>query len=464
MRRSFLILATTLVLTTAALASSEWEKPGEIGVLAGVGLGDDKLVGSDNDSNINPLLGVRFGWHFTPLITGFVDGTWVSYQGDSTLFGDVDEYAFRLGPEFHLNPASKWQFFVNVGAGLMQLKPDAGSSESRMFGSLGLGLRRGYNPGALRFELRGDQTFDNGDSFGDDDFTAYKAMVGWTWGIGGKATDEDTDGVYDKKDKCPGTPHGCTVDATGCPLDGDGDGVCDGLDKCPDTPKGWAVDASGCNRDSDGDGVADGADKCPDTPKGCKVGGDGCPGDTDADGVCDGLDQCPNTPKGCRVDAKGCPLDSDADGVCDGLDQCPGTARGVTVDAKGCPPPAPPPPPAFIPEPKKELVLDRVYFETNSAKLKPESSETLDKVAASIKEFPDVKILVAGHTDSVGSDAYNLKLSAARANSVLEYLVSKGVPRTQLAAGGFGEKEPIADNATAEGRSKNRRVGLRRVE
>jgi outer membrane protein OmpA-like peptidoglycan-associated protein len=463
MRRAFVTLAAALMVSTAALASSEWEKPGEIGVLAGVGLGDDSLVGSDNDTNINPLVGARFGWHFTPRITGFLDGTWVPYDGDPTLFGDVDEYAFRLGPEFHLNPAARWQFFINVGVGFMQLKPDVGDSDGVPFASLGLGMRRGYNPGALRFELRGDQTVSDADGLGGEKFTALKAMVGWTWGIGGRPTDEDGDGVYDKKDKCPGTPQGCTVDQAGCPLDGDGDGVCDGLDRCPDTPKGWAVDASGCNKDSDGDGVADGADKCPDTAKGCKVGADGCPADADGDGVCDGLDQCPNTPKGCRVDAKGCPLDSDADGVCDGVDTCPGTARGVKVDAKGCPPPAPPPP-AFIPEPKKELVLDRVYFETNSAKLKPESFETLDKVAASIKEFPDVKILVAGHTDSTGSDAYNLKLSANRANSVLDYLVSKGVPRTQLAAGGFGEKEPIADNKTAEGRAKNRRVGLRRVE
>jgi outer membrane protein OmpA-like peptidoglycan-associated protein len=463
MRRPFLTLAATLVLSTAALASSEWEKPGEIGVLAGVGLGDELLVGSENDTNLNPLVGVRFGWHFTPLITGFFDGTWVPNDGDPTRFGDVDEYAFRLGPEFHLNPESRWQAFVNVGVGLMQLKPDVGDSEGRGFASVGVGARRGYGPGALRFEVRGDQTISSTDNFGDDDFGQIKAIAGWTWGIGARPTDEDGDGVYDKKDKCPGTPSGCTVDAAGCPLDGDGDGVCDGLDHCVDTPKGWPVDATGCNRDSDGDGVADGADKCADTPKGCRVTAEGCPADADGDGVCDGLDQCPNTPKGCRVDARGCPLDSDGDGVCDGMDECAGTARGSTVDAKGCPPP-PPPPPAFIPEPKKELVLDRVYFETNSAKLKPESSETLDKVAASIKEWPDVKILVAGHTDSTGADAHNLKLSAARANAVLDYLVSKGVPRTQLAAGGFGEKEPIADNKTAEGRAKNRRVGLRRVE
>ena len=97
MRRAFVTLAAALMVSTAALASSEWEKPGEIGVLAGVGLGDDSLVGSDNDTNINPLVGARFGWHFTPRITGFLDGTWVPYDGDPTLFGDVDEYAFRLG-------------------------------------------------------------------------------------------------------------------------------------------------------------------------------------------------------------------------------------------------------------------------------------------------------------------------------------------------------------------------------
>jgi OOP family OmpA-OmpF porin len=157
-------------------------------------------------------------------------------------------------------------------------------------------------------------------------------------------------------------------------------------------------------------------------------------------------------------------VDSDGDGVCDGIDQCPGTASGIRVDVKGCPPPPPPPPaPTYIPEPKKELVLERVFFDTNRATLKPESAVTLDKVAASLKDFPDIKIQVTGHTDNTGSDAHNLKLSEARASSVVTYLISKGVNPAMLSAKGYGESEPVADNKTVEGRAQNRRVGLRRL-
>jgi OOP family OmpA-OmpF porin len=109
-------------------------------------------------------------------------------------------------------------------------------------------------------------------------------------------------------------------------------------------------------------------------------------------------------------------------------------------------------------------VLDRVFFETNSATLKTESSETLDKVAASLGDFPDVKIQVAGHTDSTGSAAYNLKLSDKRATAVMNYLISKGVNPAMLSEKGYGMTEPIADNKTVEGRAQNRRVGLRRVD
>ena len=149
--------------------------------------------------------------------------------------------------------------------------------------------------------------------------------------------DADGDGVYDGIDKCPNTPTGAKVDATGCPLDSDHDGVYDGIDQCPDTPAGVTVDAKGCPLDSDGDGVDDAHDKCPNTPAGAKVDATGCPLDSDHDGVYDGIDQCPNTPVGAEVDATGCPLDSDKDGVHDGIDQCPDTPPGTTVDATGCP-------------------------------------------------------------------------------------------------------------------------------
>jgi outer membrane protein OmpA-like peptidoglycan-associated protein len=470
MRRSTLILwtvATVLAVGAATApavkASSEDERPGEIGILAGVGLGEADLVGNDNNPHVNALLGGRFAWHFNDAVSGYFDGTWVEYTGDSALFGDVSEYTFRLGPEWYVNPASRWQFFVNMGVGAMYLKSDLSGNDNRGFASVGLGARRGWQPGALRLEFRADHTVSSSSDLGGRDFSSIKAMMGWTWGIGARPTDSDEDGVFDKKDKCPGTPHGAIVDKDGCPSDSDGDGVWNGIDQCPDTPKGWPVDATGCPIDTDGDAVFDGKDKCPNTPKGCTVNAEGCPADADGDGVCDGIDKCPGTPSGCRVDSRGCTVDSDGDGVCDGIDQCPGTASGIRVDVKGCPPPPPPPAPTYIPEPKKELVLERVFFDTNRATLKPESAVTLDKVAASLKDFPDVKIQVAGHTDNTGSDAYNLKLSEARASSVMNYLVSKGVNPAMLSAKGYGESEPVADNKTADGRAQNRRVGLRRL-
>ncbi|HYV85239.1 MAG TPA: OmpA family protein [Patescibacteria group bacterium] len=279
------------------------------------------------------------------------------------------------------------------------------------------------------------------------------------------ARDADGDGVPDTRDKCPNTPHGAKVDDKGCPRDADGDGVADGIDKCPDTPKGLKVDADGCPKDSDRDGVFDGPDQCPDTPKGAKVDEKGCPKDSDRDGVADGLDECPETPQGVKVGGDGCPLDLDRDGVFDGIDKCPDTPIGVKVDSTGCPVgTAPTLAPVAIPMTQgQSLVLEGVNFETNSAKLKPESSQVLDRVAESLQANPSVRVEVAGHTDSAGKQAYNIDLSKRRAASVRDYLVSKGVAGSRLETKGYGPAHPVADNATAEGRAKNRRVELKRI-
>ncbi len=240
------------------------------------------------------------------------------------------------------------------------------------------------------------------------------------------------------------------------PVDSDGDGVVDGKDKCPNTPAGRKVDANGCELDSDGDGVVDALDKCPNTPAGRKVNADGCELDSDGDGAVDALDKCPNTPAGVKVDAQGCPLDSDGDGVPDYLDKCP-TVPAATTD--GCPPPGPVAAPEPPPPPAK-LVLEGVNFDNDSAKLRYDADEILDKAAATLKEWGDVKVEVAGYTDSNNSDAYNLELSNRRANAVRDYLISKGIDAGRLTAKGYGETNPIADNDTEEGRAKNRRVEL----
>jgi OOP family OmpA-OmpF porin len=203
--------------------------------------------------------------------------------------------------------------------------------------------------------------------------------------------------------------------------------------------------------DTDGDGVPDSADKCQGTPQGVKVDATGCPIDSDRDGVPDHWDKCPNTPMGVKVDANGCPVDSDRDGVTDDKDQCPGTPPGVQVNQLGCP--------------KREpIVLKGVNFAFNSAELTPQSLAILDSTAAILTKHPDLKVTIAGHTDGIGTAGYNKKLSQRRAESVMNYLISRGVNRTNLTAVGFGEERPVASNDEADGRAKNRRVELQPQE
>ena len=211
-------------------------------------------------------------------------------------------------------------------------------------------------------------------------------------------------------------------------------------------------------RDSDGDGVPDRADKCPDTPIGAKVDAKGCPLDSDGDGVYDGLDQCPGTPKGCVVDSVGCPKDTDRDGVCDGLDKCPNTSPGLKVDQDGCP--------IEIIERETELLdtgmirLQDVNFATAKSDLMPDSHPVLDVVGQVLVKWPELRIEIGGHTDARGSDAYNQKLSEARANAVLDYLMQKfpQLERAQFTVTGYGESRPVAPNTNDLNMAKNRRV------
>jgi outer membrane protein OmpA-like peptidoglycan-associated protein len=117
----------------------------------------------------------------------------------------------------------------------------------------------------------------------------------------------------------------------------------------------------------------------------------------------------------------------------------------------------------FIPTPEKPLVLRGVNFATAKALLVGDSKQLLDRVAESLMEHPDVRVEVAGHCDSQGSDEFNLKLSDLRANAVRNYLIERGVAADRLVARGYGETQPIADNDTEEGRAENRRVELTRL-
>ncbi len=143
--------------------------------------------------------------------------------------------------------------------------------------------------------------------------------------------------------------------------------------------------------------------------------------------------------------------DVDGDGVIDASDLCPDTPAGAQVDAFGC-------------EQDAAIVLRGVNFELDSDRLTKESLKILDGVATTLTANSDIRVQVAGHTDSQGENVYNKDLSQRRATSVVDYLISKGVASTNLVPMGYGEEQPIAGNASAAGRAQNRRVELVRID
>ncbi len=155
--------------------------------------------------------------------------------------------------------------------------------------------------------------------------------------------------------------------------------------------------------------------------------------------------------------------DEDGDGVPDSRDKCPGTPRGVQVDANGCPPVQEPVVEEVVVVKEETIVIRDVHFQFDSAKLTAADKTKLETIATRLKqEAPSAQLSVTGHTDSVGSDAYNQKLSDKRAHSVVEYLIEEGVPRASfVSVEGAGESQPVADNKTADGRAMNRRTEIK---
>lgn len=289
------------------------------------------------------------------------------------------------------------------------------------------------------------------------DYTAtnYKhEVMGATFGIFfGKQVqpvpkDKDGDGTPDKSDKCPDIAG--PVKLLGCP-DTDNDGITDAEDKCPG--EAGAVDNQGCPyTDKDGDGVLDKNDKCPDIAG--PADNEGCPfPDGDKDGIADKNDKCPYTAGLARY--QGCPVpDTDSDGINDEEDKCP-DIKGIK-EKNGCPE-----------ENENEIVqkieyaAKKIQFKVNSAELLAGSFEVLDEVAAILKNNPEIRVSIEGHTSRDGAYATNMKLSESRANKVKSYLESKGIDTNRLTAVGFGPDKPLNEGKTAIEKAKNRRVELK---
>ena len=129
------------------------------------------------------------------------------------------------------------------------------------------------------------------------------------------------------------------------------------------------------------------------------------------------------------------------------------TKAATTPASSASPPPAP--------KVERTIILDDVLFDFDKSTIKPEAAQILDRLVAFMNENKDSKVALSGFTDNIGTEAYNMGLSNRRWMSVRDYVVKKGVDGGRLSGQGFGESKPIADNKTAEGRAKNRRVEIK---
>lgn len=298
-----------------------------------------------------------------------------------------------------------------------------------------IGFKGNSSTGAIR-----------GDNRHNDNFSSL--VITYKTTLHFKARDEDKDGVPDYRDKCKNSSPGAKVNEDGCYVDTDEDGIPDYRDKCPETP--GVRRNRGCpDDDPDGDGIIGAEDSCSHTPGPRST--HGCP-DSDEDGIPDKDDECPKRKGDLKL--KGCP-DEDYDGIPDHMDKCPRT-KG-SLDNSGCP---------EIPKETKDSIsfmAEGIYFNEASAEIKTESYQNLFNVIEILSRYENLKIIVEGHTDSVGTQNNNLVLSQKRADAVKEFLIRFGISPRRITAVGYGELKPRVDNGPKT-RKRNRRVEFKLVK
>ena len=411
--KTFIVLLSCFMLLALTSSGNAQIKPSTFSLTPYIG---GYTFEGNQHLKTRPVYGLRAGYDFTrnlgvEALFGYVSTDYNGSDAGGTQGTKV--YNYRLEGLYHLMPASKLVPFVSAGVGGQRVLYPAGvSDKTRAAFSYGAGLKYFLTERvALRADVRHVLVFDS----------IYNNLE-YTLGLGF---------VF-------GAPKPVPIPVPAKEV-----------------------------RDSDGDGVPDDLDKCPDTPKGVIVDKDGCPLDSDNDGVPDYLDKCPDTPKGVIVDKDGCPLDSDNDGVPDYLDKCPDTPKGVQVDENGCPPPAPvtaQKAAAAMTETEAQMlekgrVTLNVEFDTGKTLVKPRYNKEIEKVAEVMKKYPELKVVIEGHTDNIGGAKYNQNLSQRRAEAIKNVMVKKyKIEASRLTAKGFGFSKPIADNKTKEGKQKNRRV------
>ena len=421
--KKFGMLAVIVMLLAVVTTAQAEVRAGSVTVTPFIG----GYVFEGNEYDLDPALtyGVRAGYNFTKNLG--VEGYFNYILTETVMKWNPNGDNVRIGGYgieglYHFFPESRIVPFLAVGIGGIHYDFQAAGNMNKFSVDYGAGVKL-FLPDRVAKLLWADDVALRADVRHilplNDTYNDFLYTAGLAFSFGGK----------DKK----------------C-VDSDGDGVCDDRDKCLNTAAGCAVDDDGCPIDSDKDGVIDCLDKCPDTPAGCIVDKDGCPIDSDKDGVIDCMDKCPDTPAGCIVDKNGCPIDSDKDGVIDCRDKCPNTPAGAMVDKDGC-------------MHEKITINLNVEFDYDKYDVKDKYRDEIKKVADFMKEFPKTTAVIAGNTDSKGSNDYNQKLSERRANSVRQYIIKNfDIKASRLTAMGYGETKPVDTNDTDEGRQRNRRV------
>ena len=366
---------------------------------------------------------------------------------------------------FEKLPNPDFDFQINAGPGVQALITNnlAFRADYKILLTVGNDPVGNYSDNLIGWELTAGPTYWLGEGFGKKD--------------------TDKDGIADELDQCLDKPEDFDSfeDTDGCPdPDNDGDGVADTADQCADIPEDlddWD-DEDGCpDPDTDGDLMFDDEDECPN-----EAGEEqfmGCP-DTDGDGLPDPKDACPD--KAGDELWQGCP-DSDDDGVGDNVDACPDVAG--YIGASGCPDgdedripdsrdecPEEKAPMGVVPDlsngcPTTVWVTmsavayeGQIRFDYGKATIRS-SNDLLGEIAAAINANPQITgIEVGGHTDNRGDDDANMTLSENRAKAVMAWLTENGVDAGRLTAKGYGETNPIADNKTRSGRTKNTRIAF----
>jgi outer membrane protein OmpA-like peptidoglycan-associated protein len=463
---ALMVVAIAGLLASSAVANDVAQKVG-----IGVGLGLEKYDGegslTDNSDfksakemfiryGLSSKVGIIFNYSLVELETD-------SFKTDIKPALDM-RLLFTMFPEYRISP------FVFTGAGLIDFTPtavdpafDIRIEEHEDFGKrkamflLGAGVEFFINEYvALHALVDAYMPFtDQLDArvMGDRDDMYWGGKVGLT--LFGGTTDSDGDGIPNKRDADPKHPEDFDdfEDDDGAPdFDNDHDGIPDMYDWAPLTKEDVDnfEDWDGApDYDNDGDGIPDDKDKAPNHPEDFDSfeDEDGAPDfDNDNDGIPDIYDGAPNEPE--TFNGK-----EDWDGVPDEVERVERAPEPVPVKVD------------IMPEKVGEkIVLRGVNFETASAKLTLNSHAVLDNVVEVLNEYPEIEIEIQGHTDSQGSDSYNLDLSQRRANSVRAYLLQKGIAASRISAVGYGESIPRATNDTAEGRAQNRRVEFLRLK